>query len=288
VELRIDVMEGLYGAVTLQSPNAANVRLAAAAQKYATSLQPGSVIESEPLERLSLTLNDLPGIKVTPIMRPGQQMGTGDLDLIIDTTDRLNADVGLDNQGNRYTGQSRVRANLDVNSPFMLGDQITVRSLASELGMRMATLGYSLPVGGSGLRANTSYAHTYYELGGSFTSSQSSGTADVLSAGLSYPLHRSQQVNLTLSGSLQHKKLNDQRGADASSADKNSTTLPLSLNFDRRDGSGVTYGSVSLTSGQLDLDSNLSSADVPAQTAGSFSKVNLDVARVQALNWGHR
>ena len=286
VVLRTDVMEGLYGAVTVQSPNAANARLAAAAQKYATSLQPGSVIESEPLERLSLTLNDLPGIKVTPIMRPGQEMGTGDLDLVIDTTDRLNADVGLDNQGNRYTGQSRVRANLDVNSPFLLGDQITLRSLLSEQGMRMAALGYSLPVAGSGLRATTSYSHTYYELGGSFASSQSSGTADVLSVGASYPLQRGQQVNLTLTGSLQHKQLNDHSGASASSTDKSSTTLPLALNFDRRDGSGITYGSVSLTCGQLDLGSTLSAADAPAQTAGSFTKINLDVARVQALNWG--
>ena len=286
VELRIDVMEGLYGAVTVQSPDAANARLATAAQRFAAPLQPGTVIESEPLERLSLILNDLPGIKVTPIMRPGKEVGTGDLDLTINTTERLNADVGLDNQGSRYTGQGRVRANLDVNSPFLLGDQITLRSLFSELGMRMAALGYSLPVAGSGLRATTSFSHTYYELGGSFASSQSSGTADVLSLGASYPLMRGQQVNLTLTGNLQHKQLNDHSGASASSTDKSSTTLPLALNFDRRDGSGVTYGSMILTSGQLNLDGTLNTADAQAQTAGSFSKINLDIARVQALNWG--
>jgi hemolysin activation/secretion protein len=99
-------------------------------------------------------------------------------------------------------------------------------------------------------------------------------------------LHRSQQVNLTVSGSLQNKKLNDQRGADASSTDKNSTTLPLALNFDRRDGRGVTYGTVSWTSGQLGLDSALRTADAQAHTEGSFNKFNVDVARMQSLNWG--
>lgn len=283
--LRIDVLEGVYGQINVLSADVEQGHLTLA-NRYTAQLTPGSVIESEPLERLSLTLSDLPGFKVTPIMRPGQALGTGDLDLSFERAGRWTADVGVDNQGNRYTGQNRLRANLDWNSPFFLGDQVTLRSVLSDHSMWMATLGYSLPIGGAGLRANASYAHTYYELGGSFSDSQSNGQADVLNGGLSYPLLRSQRANATLSGSLQYKKLNDRVGATGSSAHKSSMTLPLNLNADLRDSSGITYGSVGMTGGRLKLDGVLTTTDAQAQTAGGFNKINLNVARVQSLPWG--
>jgi hemolysin activation/secretion protein len=247
------------------------------------------VIESAPLERLSLVLQDLPGFKVSPILRPGQEMGTGDLDFNMERTQRINGDIGIDNQGNRYTGRDRIKANLDINSPFSLGDQITLHSLLSEQGMWMGTLGYSLPAGASGLRTNISYAHTYYELGGSFASAGQTGTADVTSIGMTYPVLRSQFANVNLSANWQDKRLNDKKALANTSADKTSSTLPITVSFDVRDawgGGGVTYGSLAWTSGKLKLDSELATSDVQAKTEGGFDKFNLDVARIQALNWG--
>jgi hemolysin activation/secretion protein len=289
--LRIDVVEGQYGQVKAVFGTAANPdsSLQSLAQRYMANLTPGTVIESAPLERLSLVLQDLPGFKVSPILRPGQDVGTGDLDFNIERTQRVNGDVGADNQGSRYTGRDRLKANLDMNSPFLLGDQITLRSLLSGQGMWMGTLGYSLPVGISGLRINTSYAHTYYELGGSFASAGQTGTADVTSIGLTYPLLRSQQANVNLSASWQDKQLNDKNALAQTSADKNSITLPITVSFDARDtwgGGGVTYGSFVWTSGKLNLDSTLAASDLQAQTTGRFDKFNLDIARVQALTWG--
>jgi hemolysin activation/secretion protein len=289
--LRIDVVEGQYGQVKALFGTAANPdsALQALAQRYMANLTPGAVIESAALERLGLVLQDLPGFKVSPILRPGQEVGTGDLDFNIERTQRINGDVGADNQGNRYTGRDRLKANLDINSPFLLGDQITLRSLVSEQGMWMGTLGYSLPVGISGVRANTSYAHTYYELGGSFASAGQTGTAAVTNIGLTYPLLRSQSTNVNLSASWQDKQLNDKNAQAKTSADKTSNTLPITVSFDARDtwgGGGVTYGSFVWTSGNLNLDSTLAASDVQAQTAGRFDKLNLDVARIQALSWG--
>jgi hemolysin activation/secretion protein len=289
--LRIDVVEGQYGQVnallgTATQPDAA---LQALAQRYMATLTPGTVIESAPLERLSLVLQDLPGFKVSPILRPGQEMGTGDLDFNMERTQRINGDIGIDNQGNRYTGRDRIKANLDINSPFSLGDQITLHSLLSEQGMWMGTLGYSLPAGASGLRTNISYAHTYYELGGSFASAGQTGTADVTSIGMTYPVLRSQFANVNLSANWQDKRLNDKKALANTSADKTSSTLPITVSFDVRDawgGGGVTYGSLAWTSGKLKLDSELAASDVQAKTEGGFDKFNLDVARIQALNWG--
>jgi hemolysin activation/secretion protein len=170
----------------------------------------------------------------------------------------------------------------------MLGDQITVRGVLTEENMWFGNLGYSLPVGGSGLRAQVGYSHTYYELGGSFSSLQANGTADVASAGLSYPLIRSQRANLTVVGTWQHKNLQDKQGSTGTNNSKSSDSLPLGLNFDLRDGlagGGITYGNVTWTTGQLSLDSSLLATDrTSARTAGNFNKINLDVARIQVLS----
>src|SRR5690606_32971379 len=114
-------------------------------------------------------------------------------------------DVGVDNHGNYYSGQVRARVGLNVNSPFMLGDQITVRAIYTQDRLWMGALGYSAPLGSSGLRGDLSYLQTRYDLAHGFEGN--SGIARISSAGLSYPLLRSQARNLSLTAALQHKNL---------------------------------------------------------------------------------
>ncbi|MEO8006370.1 MAG: ShlB/FhaC/HecB family hemolysin secretion/activation protein [Betaproteobacteria bacterium] len=282
--LRIDVVEGRYGEVKAKGDS----ELAPKAQAFLAPLKPGDVIESSALERTTLILDDQPGIKTTPIVRPGQEIGTGDLDVRVERTARYSGEVGLDNFGNRYTGQGRAHLNLEANSPFLLGDQATLRSLVTQEGMWFGTLGYSLPIGASGLRAQASYSHVYYEVGKEFDNLDANGTADVTSVGLSYPIVRSQRANLLLSGNWLHKELEDKQGATNSSSNKSSDSVPVVLSFDLRDGlggGGITYGALTWTTGHLELDSTLGTADRgTANTQGNFTKLNLDLARIQILS----
>lgn len=279
--LRIDVVEGRYGQVKTTGERADN------ALSFLDHLKPGTVIESAPLERATLVLDDQPGIKATPILRPGQEVGTGDLDVRVERTPGLSGDIGLDNHGNRFTGQNRVRANLQWDSPFTFGDQVAIRSLYSDENMWLGSLGYSLPLGSSGLRGNIGYAHTYYQLAKDFATLEASGTAKVSSLGLTYPIIRSQKANLTVTATYQHKKLNDKQQVAGTNDDKSSDSLPIALNFDLRDGlwgGGITYGSLAYTAGRLRLGSVLENTDRTSgqNTRGSFDKWNLDIARAQA------
>lgn len=281
-KLRIEMVEGRYGQVRIQGDD----DLVGTAQTFLAPLQPGQVIEGALLERAMLVLDDLPGFRVTPIIRPGQELGTGDLNVQLNSVKKFAGEVGVDNQGNRYTGMHRARLNLDANSPFMLGDQLTLRSLLTEEGMWFGNLGYSLPLGGSGLRGILGYAHTYYELGKDFSNLKANGTADTTTVGLSYPIIRSQQANLTVSGSYVHKELTNRKDAAGDRDDRSSDALQLTMSFDLRDnlgGGGVTYGAVSVTPGDLKLDSTLRANDTNARTEGNFNKLNLDLARVQAV-----
>ena len=282
--LQIAVVEGRYGQTSTTGDN----RLAPLAQDFLSNLVPGSVIESTQLERVTLILDDQPGIRTVPLIRPGQTLGTGDLVIDVAPTPAFKGEWGLDNHGNRYTGAYRARANLQWDSPFLLGDQITVRGNVSDEAQWLGNLGYNLPLGVSGLRGNIGYSHTRYELAKQFSHLDATGIADILSAGLSYPLLRSSQSNLTLIGTYQHKKLNDQQGAAGTHSDKKAHVMPLTVQFDQRDtlgGGGVTYGSLAYTLGKVNLDNTLRAADAAsAQTQGHFNKWNLDIARLQATS----
>lgn len=281
--LRIEVVEGRYGKIEARG----DATFKPHAERFLSHLQPGQVIESTALERATLILDDQPGIKVVPIIRPGQQVGTGDLDVNVERDGHAGGEIGLDNAGNRYAGRNRLRASMHIDSPFMLGDQISASGLYTEGGMWNGNVAYALPLGSDGLRANIGYAQTYYELGKEFTNLNAYGNAKVASMGLSYPVIRSQKANVMLSATYQHKALQDTQGAANTRNDKRSESLPLALQFDLRDGlgwGGITYGAFSWTHGNLNLDSVLKAADqLTANTAGNFDKLNLDLARLQAL-----
>lgn len=282
-KLRIDVVEGRYGQVQALGDKA----LIAAAAGFLSPLKSSEVIASAPLERATLILDDQPGIQAAPIIRPGQELGTGDLDVRVTRTPGFSGDIGFDNHGNRFTGEHRVRANLQWDSPFLFGDQFSVRSLYSDEDMWLGSLGYSLPLGSSGLRGNVGYSHTYYELAKNFANLGATGTAKVASLGVTYPLIRSQSANLNLAVTYQHKKLNDKQRSANTDDSKSSDSLPIALNFDRRDGlwgGGISYGSLAYTTGLVSLDSVLENTDRTSgqNTRGSFGKWNLDIARVQA------
>ncbi|WP_294637722.1 ShlB/FhaC/HecB family hemolysin secretion/activation protein [uncultured Aquabacterium sp.] len=283
--LVIEVIEGRYGRITVQGDEP----LRAQAEKFTAGLKAGMPIESAALERAMLILQDQPGLDVTPVVRPGQTFGTGDLDVEVRRTKSVRGDLGYDNQGSRYTGEHRLRASVTVDSPFAVGDQIQINGIRTSEDLWLGSLGYSLPLGANGWRGQVGYAHTSYELGKEFASARASGTAKVTTLGASYPWLRSQAVNLTLGITLQHKDLEDRQGAAGTQTSKRSDVLPVSLQFDRRDGfggGGVSYGSLAYTTGQLHLRGSLKDADASSgvQANGRFDKWNLDAARVQATS----
>ena len=277
--IRMEVVEGRYGRVSARSDDE---RISSGANRLLGSLPSGNVIESTQLERTTLLLEDLPGVITRPIMRPGEQLGTGDLDIEVALDQRFGFEVGADNHGNRYTGYNRGRFNAQINSPFTFGDQLSFRSVYSDGDLWLGSLTYSAPVGVYGMRVNASYAHTSYELGRDFADFGFEGKARISSLGMSYPLVRTQRQNLTLSGTYQHKALTDER---PDRERKTSRNIPLSLSFDRRDGfggGGILFGSATLTAGDMSLDENLKALDNRGGD-GRFTKFNLDIIRLQAL-----
>lgn len=278
--LLLQIVEGRYGQVRLVGDDKVQ-----GAASYLAPLKSGEVITSAPLERSTLLLSDLPGYWLEPVMQPGEAEGTGDLLLNMQATAPITGQLGLDNMGNRYTGMYRMRLDMQLNSPLMAGDQLNFNGVKSSEHMTFGNVGYSFPLGGDGLRLLASVAKTGYQLGDKFASANAHGTADVVSAGMSYAWLRSRDQNLNLSAQFQQKRMHDLK--DGLDNRKNSHVLPLTLGFDRRDdwlGGGVVYGSLGYVAGELNLDSELTATDAAtAKTAGHFSKWTMDVVRKQSL-----
>jgi hemolysin activation/secretion protein len=283
-ELRVDVLEGRYGKVAAHGEEA----LVGGAQGFLSALPHGDIIESGRLERVTLLLDDQPGVRTVPLVRPGEEVGSGDLLVEVQRDRRYKGEAGLDNYGTRSTGRARAHASVDVDSPFMLGDQVAAQALYTEEGMWFGSLAYSAPLGYRGLRGRASYTHSYYDLAGSFAALGARGTADVASVGLSYPIVRSQVRNLILSASVDHKRLHDRQDATQTDTQKSSTVIPVTLSFDVRDQlihAGITFGALSWTRGKLGMNGDTQAIDAAsARSAGSFNRFNLDLARIQSLN----
>lgn len=281
--LRIEVVEGRYGRVQAVG----DADLLDATGNYLSPLQPGAPIHAKPLERIALLLGDLPGISAIPGIYPGSEPGQGNVDMRVTRSQAFTGDIGLDNHGSRFTGEHRVSANGQWNSPFTLGDQLVGSMTYSEGSMWLGSLGYSLPLGSSGLRGNVGYAQTHYQLAKDFANLKATGTAKVSILALTYPIIRSQRTNLKVAATYQHKRLNDKQQLAGTDDSKSSDSLPIALNFDHRDGlwgGGISYGTVSYTAGRLKLGSVLENTDLTSgqNTRGSFDKWNFDIARIQS------
>lgn len=274
--LRMTIIEGRYGEVSTRSENAA---LAADVAPYLADLQTGDVIQGNRLERTALLLGDLPGISVTPVMRPGEEPGTGDLEVDIAADRRVESYVGADNHGSRASGEGRAMVGAQANRLLKVGDELSVTALYSQEDLWLGRLAYALPIGYQGWRAEAAYARTEYDLRSPFNGF--TGTADTSTLTLSYPLIRQQQTNLTASLGGEYTELND-RFEGVSYQKRYGHSWPLALQFDHRDTlglGGVTFGEARLQSGQISNPAN-DSVD------GGYTKVNVRLSRLQNLGQG--
>lgn len=274
-KLVIQMQEGRYDQVDASGEQ----RLVDAARPYLANLQSGQVIESKSLERSMLILGDQPGVAVIPVMRPGERVGTGELDVQVSPGERVAARLSTDNHGSRFSGEYRGRADVQINRALLVGDELSVSALYTNEETWLGSLTYSLPLAANGLRGFIGYSQTDYSLGKGFEGY--TGAAKVSSIGVSYPLLRAQQSNVRLQANYQYKDLDDNVNFANFNKATRSQSIPLAVSFDHRDavaGGGVSWGEFTLIPGKIDREQTM------ANSLGyGFFKSNLELARLQSL-----
>lgn len=249
--------------------------------------RPGAPVSANALDRALLLIDDLPGVSAKGQLSAGASPAETDLLLSVSDGPRFASDVFADNAGARYTGAARIVGSARLESPFALGDRADGTFLHSD-GSDYARLGYSLPIGTGGWRVGANGSYLKYDISSAeFDALDAHGNSHSFGLDASYPLIRARLENLYVSIAADDRSYtNYSAGATASDYGVRSATATLYGNiFDSLGAGGVTTGSIAFAQGKVDLDGSPNQAADAAttDTAGSYHKITLQVARQQAL-----
>lgn len=279
----IAVIEGRYGDIELRNQAGISDRVP---RNLTNDLHSGDPVATAPLERSLLLLSDVPGVIVRSTLSPGDAVGTSDLTIDLDRGRRVTGSLEADNAGNRYTGEYRFGGSINFNNPTGIGDQVSLRLLASTEGLAYGRAAYQAPIGDGTL--GVAYTHLQYELGREFENLDATGTADILSVFGSYPVIRSRTNNLYAVASYDMRMLEDEIGLVSQVSNKTSHSISGGIRGDWTDtfgGGGSNAYSAIWTTGDLDIEDPAERAadTLTAQTQGSFNKLQFSFARLQAI-----
>jgi hemolysin activation/secretion protein len=284
--VNIQVLEARYGKVALDNRSRVSDALLAATL---APLQVGAVIDQTEMNHVLLLLSDVPKIAVNAVIKPGETVGTSDLDVTTLPGPRWSAIASIDNYGNPDTGRTRGGATVSLIDPFAHGDYLSLGLLSSGEDLNYGRLSYETTLNGLGTRLGGAFSALHYKLGDGLQDLGGHGTAQVASLWGKQPLLRSENLNLYAQLQYDHLTLHDDLDASAIKTDRYLNNGTASLTGDARDGfiaGAVSSGSVSLTYGQVDFDNAAAATtdSATARTQGSFSRWNMTLARLQKFS----
>lgn len=290
-EIEIAVQEGrLDGAVghagVTVSTKAERVKAEVIEKLLLRGAKSGEALQVADLERAVLLASDVPGIKnLTTQIEPGSQPGTTQLKATVEESRLATGQVTLDNYGSTYTGESRLLAQAQLNSPMGYGEQFDVTAVSSSL-MHSIRVGVQALAGSNGLKLGAAYSSLRAGLGLDMTQFGLSNDADVSTVSATYPWIRSASSNVSFAITQDRKRFI----TDLDTGRENDrkivlTTLGASGDFIDALG-GQTRWSAGAGFGNLDLSGQPLFADTDAKTAntqGSFTKFNWQATRLAAF-----
>lgn len=278
----IAVAEGQYGQVTVRNQSTLSDDLV---YSQLAGINSGDPVTIAPLESRLLLLSDIPGVNIRSTLAPGAVLGTSDLIVDVTPGKRISGSVDADNGGNRYTGEYRLGATVNLNNLAGRGDVASLRLLTSGTGLNYARAAYQMPFGKA--TAGVAYSWLGYELGREFEALHATGTAKVASVYASYPLIRSRNNNVNVGLAYDDKTFQDKRPLQLAVPveDRKAQVLTASLRGDHHDSlgaGGVTGYSLTASAGNIDLQTpDLRVRDALVHSNGHFSKLGFSAMRLQ-------
>lgn len=251
--LFISIIEGKYQEIKLNNNSLVNDN---SLQAILDNAKSNGIINIKDIERALLLINDRNGVKVSnSVVEAGKEVGSSNLNIDTTSTKRVDGYIVSDNYGSRYTGYNRVQGLININSPFNIGDKISISGLVSNgADLKNGKIAYELPLNSYGLKSDFAYTRTNYNLVEEYKSLDAKGNSSIYEAGLSYPLIRSTNENLYLKGKYYHKDMNDFMSGDKYE-DKSINSFVTTLEYDKNYSIGTlparVFANLNLTTGHL-------------------------------------
>ena len=277
----IAVAEGQYGKITVRNQSKLTDELV---YSQLDGIHTGDAIAIAPLETRLLLLSDIPGVKVASTLTPGASVGASDLIVDVTPGQRVTGSVDADNGGNRYTGEYRLGATVNLNNAAGHGDVASLRVLTSGSGLNYARGSYQMQFGKA--TAGVAYSLLDYKLGKEFSSLQAHGTAKIASIYGGYPLLRTRNTNLYALLAFDDKTFQDRVDSTSTVVDKKIRSSMATLRGDHQDflgGGGLTSYSLTGTAGNVDIQTPATRAfdAATAQSNGRYAKLGFSAMRLQ-------
>ncbi len=262
---------------------------------YMRLLPKGAPVTEQNVERPLLLLNDLPGVKVSSVLRPGADTGEADLLVkMVDEGNRFGGDGYVDNAGNESTGLVRVGADLVANGLLGQGESWTLGGLVSEHnGIDLVRAGVTAPVGPYGTKATLSLTDLNYKvLGDQFSHLNADGYALVGSLMIQHPVIRSRNFNLFAVTGGDLKRLDDRTASRVNHDERELMIGHLGMTGDFRDehfGGSLNSFTLTINAGDnriktgIELTKDLDPTLGGHRTSGKFEHLDGDFQRLQAI-----
>jgi hemolysin activation/secretion protein len=281
--VNIRVIEGRYGSVTLRNQSRLSDGLA---NGLLGGLNSGDTVAIAPLENRLLLLSDVPGVSVKSTLSPGTEVGTSDLIVDVTPGKTVSGSVEADNGGNRYTGEYRVGATVNLNNLAGRGDVASLRVMTSGSGLNYGRASYQMQFGKATVGA--AYTALNYELGKEFAPLRAHGTEEIASVYGSYPLIRSRNTNLYALAGYDHRTFQDEVDLTSSVTDKKANVWWAGLagnHLDGFGGGGASSYSLTQSFGDLDIETPgaLAVDAATARSNGRYQKLAYHLARLQRV-----
>ena len=195
-------------------------------------VQDEPVLREQTLERVLLELNELMGVNVRSILKPGDLPGTSDLVMDVTESRPYTVSFDSDNFGSRYTGPVRFGLSATYANILTLGDQLSARWTRSEYGQDSYTPFYTIPVNSYGTRMKFAYTFLENELADSLDYLAAGGS--LMSAGLelSHLVHKSRTARFSVRSGLDLKSFeNEAQGINTTKDNLMNVSLGLAGNL---------------------------------------------------------
>ena len=284
--VEIAVLEGRIGKIEVQESRWHNPD---SLRAYLRPLEAAGVFNEAPHERGLLLLNELPGLQVTSILKPGADPGTTDIVLRVEKDRLITGSLDTNNYGSRLTGRERFGLTLNLNNPLGVGDGLSLRGAVSIRGEDLWFIrsSYTLPVSTWGTKVGGAFTRVDSQLGQEFRELDIFGTGDILSVFATHPFFRSRAFSLYGQAGYDHKDFETEILGARVNQDR-LRVLTFGGAFDAIDrwrgatnvNSTVHQGIPGFMQG-LKLDDDHHASRVGA--SGRFTKLTLDAARLQQL-----
>ena len=193
--LEVVIYEAQIGQIEILDNDAINPYLVGQISKR---VKTGEVFREGPVESMVNDVNDLAGVSATVNLRPGSQVGTTDMAVIVEPADDDVQRFTVDNYGSELTGEFVGMAHLQKSNLLGWGETFRFMGRKSDGDLWSVLFGATVPTGLRNIKMDLDFMRSENEIGDRLSDLGASGETTYLGIGFSSAIinQRSQKLNL--------------------------------------------------------------------------------------------